>query len=561
MSIIRDKLMEMTIGDLVDMQAEKYPDNDCIVYPLEENIRWTYSEFRDICNKVARGMLAMGIKKGDHVAIWATNVPEWLILQYCSCKIGCVLVTVNTNYKQFELEYLLRQSDTSTLFMVGGIKGNDYLQHIRGICKDLGNADRNDINEKALPMLKRIVFIGAEENTPAGMYNFNEIYGFAQSVSQSAVDEIQRSLDIHDVINMQYTSGTTGFPKGVMLTHYNVLNNGLLIGDCMELTEKDRLCIPVPLFHCFGCVLGSMAAMTHGTTMVMVDHFNPIHVMEAVQREKCTGLHGVPTMFISILNNERFDDYDFSSLRTGIMAGSPCPIKVMREVNDRMNMSEITIAYGLTESSPVFTQTRTDDPMEMRVSTVGKQHPFVEVKIASPETGEEVGFNVPGEIMTRGYHIMKGYYKMPEATKLAVTEDGWLHTGDLGTVDEEGYYKITGRLKDMIIRGGENIYPRELEEFYYTHPKVKDVQVVGVPDVRYGEEVMAYIVLSDGETSTEEEMIEFARQGLSKFKAPRYVRFIDGYPTTASGKIQKYILREMGIKDLGLEEVACIETA
>ncbi len=553
-------MLDVTLGRLLDIQAEKYPAHEAVVYPFE-GIRWTYSQFKQKVDTVARGMIEMGIGKGDHVAIWATNVPEWILTQFATARIGAVLVTVNTNYKAFELEYLLKQSDTSTLIMTGGFKDSNYIQIINELCPELNSSLPGQLQSSKFPYLKNIVYIGEEKHR--GMFNFNDLYDMAENIEHSLLDEVQKKLDPHDVINMQYTSGTTGYPKGVMLTHYNIINNGDAIADCMHLTHDDRLCIPVPLFHCFGCVLGVMACTTKGATMVLLDHYNPIKVMEAVQREKCTALHGVPTMFIGILENQKFLEYDYSSLRTGIMAGSPCPITVMRQVIDKMNMKDITIAYGQTEASPVITQTRVDDPIELRVSTVGKPLPGIEVKVIDPDTGKEVRPGVQGELIARGYGVMKGYYKMEEATKAAIDEEGWLHTGDLATKDENGYYKITGRLKDMIIRGGENIYPREIEEFLYTHPAVKDVQVIGVPDKKYGEEVLAYIILKDDikNPPTEEEMIEFVKKGLSRFKTPKYIRFIDSYPMTASGKIQKYKLRAMAVEDLKLHEAACIETA
>ncbi|MCM8901479.1 AMP-binding protein [Caldicoprobacter algeriensis] len=552
--------MEITMGQLLDMQAERYSDHEAVVYPFE-NVRWTYSEFCDRVNRIARGLIRIGVKKGQHVAVWATNVPEWLLAQFALAKVGAVLVTVNTNYKIFELEYLLRQSDSTTLIMTRGFKDSDYVQIINQLCPELKDCEPGQLNSSKLPYLKNVIYIGNESYS--GMYNFNDLYRFAEDVPPERLKQVEESLSPHDVVNMQYTSGTTGFPKGVMLTHYNIINNGAAVADCMKLTYKDRLCIPVPFFHCFGCVLGVMACVTKGATMVPLDHFNPIKVMEVVQAEKCTALHGVPTMFISILENSHFKEFDFSSLRTGIMAGAPCPINIMRRVIDEMNMKEITIAYGLTEASPVITQTKVDDPIELRVSTVGRPLPGVEVRIVAPETGKDVPPGVPGELLARGYGIMKGYYKMEEATAAAIDSEGWLHTGDLAVMDENGYCKITGRIKDMIIRGGENIYPREIEEFLYTHPAVKDVQVVGVPDEKYGEEVMAYIILKDNLESypTEEEIIEFVRNGLSRFKCPKYVRFVDSYPMTANGKIQKYKLREMAIEELNLHDVARIETA
>ncbi len=555
-----EPLREITMADMFDETADRFPDNDGLVCP-HIGVRYSYRELKEALNRVARGFMAMGIKKGDHVAIWASNVPEWILTQFATAKIGAVLVTVNTAYKQFELEYLLEQSDTMTLVMTGGVKGSNYIEHLRAICPEIEKCKPGEINSASLPMLKNVVYCGPREDMLPGMYNFEDIYEMAESVSEEERAEAQRNVDIHDVINMQYTSGTTGFPKGVMLTSYNIVNNGKGIGDCMAFTEKDRLCINVPLFHCFGMVLAVTASITHGTTMVLVDHYNPIMVMQAIQMEKCTAVHGVPTMFIGMLENQDFHKYDFSSLRTGIMAGSPCPIKVMEQVVKEMNMRDICITYGLTESSPAMTMSRTDDPLELRVTTVGKRMPHCEVKIVDPETGKECPHGVPGEIMTRGYHVMKGYYKMPEATALAIEPDGWLHSGDIGTEDDDGYFKITGRLKDMIIRGGENIYPREIEEFLYTNEKVSDVQVVGVPDKKYGEEVMACIILQPGAKATEEEMIEFVRNGLSKFKAPRYAMFVDAFPMNAAGKILKYKLREMAIEALELQDAAEIETA
>ncbi|GAJ45256.1 AMP-binding protein, partial [Parageobacillus thermoglucosidasius] len=387
-----------------------------------------------------------------------------------------------------------------------------------------------------------------------GAYTWNDLLALAHDVTEEQLDEQMDSLDPHDVINMQYTSGTTGFPKGVMLTHYNIVNNAYNIAQCMKLTKEDRLCIPVPFFHCFGCVLGTLACVSVGATMVPIQEFNPKQVLQTVQDEKCTALHGVPTMFIAELNDPDFEKYDLSSLRTGIMAGSPCPIEVMKAVMEKMGAKEITIAYGQTESSPVITQTRTDDPIHIRVETVGRALPNVEVKIVDPSTNKEVPPGVQGELCTRGYHVMKGYYKNPGATKEVIDEDGWLHTGDLAVMDENGYCRITGRLKDMIIRGGENIYPREIEEFLYKHPKILDVQVVGVPDEKYGEEVMAWIILKEGQTATAEEIREFCRGKISRHKIPRYIEFTDSYPMTASGKIQKFKLREMAKQRLGLTD-------
>lgn len=551
-------MINTTLGQLLDLQAEKHPNRDAVVY-YHEKIRWNYAQFRDRVNKIARGLIKIGLKKGDHVAIWATNVPEWILFQFATARIGAVMVTVNTNYKVFELEYLLRQSDSTTLVMNKGFKDSNYIEHISQLFPDLKDSEPGKLNNPRLPFLKNIILIDEEDHP--GMYNWDDLYIMGEDIPTEELQKVGATLDPHQVINMQYTSGTTGFPKGVMLTHYNIINNGSAIADCLKLTFEDRLCIPVPLFHCFGCVLGVMACISKGATMVFLESFNPVRVMEAVENERCTGLHGVPTMFITILGHPDFHKYDFSSLRTGIMAGSPCPTKVMEQVIDKMNMKEITIAYGQTEFSPVITQTRTDDPIELRVSTVGKPLPGVEVRIVDPETKQDVPIGVQGELIARGYGIMKGYYKMDEATKAAIDEDGWLHTGDLATINEEGYCKITGRLKDMIIRGGENIYPREIEEFLYTHPYIKDVQVIGVPDKKYGEEVMAYIILKEDldKSPTEEEIIQFVKDGLSRFKAPKYIRFIDSYPMTASGKIQKYMLRDMAIQELDLIDITNTE--
>lgn len=555
-----EPLKEITVWQSLEETARRFPDVDALVCPFE-GVRYTYAGMKAKVARLARGLYAMGVRKGDHVAIFATNVPEWILLMYATARIGAVLVTVNTNYKRFELEYLLEQSDSTTLFLIGGFKDFEYVSYLKEICPEISGSTPGQLKAEALPFLRNIVFIGAKDRTPEGMFHFDDLDDLAEQTREETIEQIAQSQDIHDVINMQYTSGTTGFPKGVMLTHYNIVNNGKCIGDCMNFSEKDRLLITVPLFHCFGMVLAVTASVTHGTSMVVIERFNPLRVMQAIEQEKCTAFHGVPTMFISVLEHPDFSKYNFSTLRTGIMAGSPCPKKVMEKVVSEMHMSEVVITYGLTESSPGITMSRTDDPVDLRVATVGRRLPHCEAKIVNPETGETCPPNVPGEIMTRGYHIMKGYYKMPEATALAIEKDGWLHTGDIGTEDENGYYKVTGRLKDMIIRGGENIYPKEIEEYLYTNPKVRDVQVVGIPDVKYGEEVLAYIILQEGAEATESEMIDFVKKGLSSYKCPRRVLFIKEFPLTGSGKIQKYKLREMAVDLLGLHSAAAIETA
>jgi fatty-acyl-CoA synthase len=552
-----DNLREITIGGLLDEMAEKYPEHECVIYH-DRPFRKSYREFRDLVNLVAKGFMKLGIKKGDHVAVWATNYPEWMLAMFATAKIGAVLVTVNTNYKIFEVEYLLRQSDTHTLILMDGFKDTNYVDIINSLIPEMEGKKPGDWQSKSLPVLRNIIYLGKDVHD--GMLNWDELYELGKAVSDEELYAVQNSLDVHDVVNMQYTSGTTGFPKGVMLTHYNIVNNGKAIGDRMKFTHKDRLCIPVPFFHCFGCVLGIMASITHGSTMVPVEYFRPLKVLEAVSGEKCTALHGVPTMFIAMLDHPEFKKFSFENLRTGIMAGSPCPVKVMKQVVNEMNMREITITYGLTEASPGCTQTTTDDPIEARVSTVGRAFPFVETKIIDSETGKKCPPGVPGEFMARGYNIMKGYYKMPEATAQAIDEDGWLHSGDIAICDEKGYYKITGRIKDIIIRGGENIYPKEIEEFLYTHPAISDVQVVGVPSVDYGEEVMAYIILKEGEKLTEDEVKDFVKSNMARHKTPKYVAFTDKFPMTASGKIQKYKLREMAVQELNLQDAASIET-
>ncbi|MFZ5648604.1 MAG: AMP-binding protein [Bacillota bacterium] len=549
---------KITIGGLVDEMASRFPQNDALVYN-DFDIRYSYEQFRQVCNRAARGFMKLGINKGDKISIWANNVPEWVISQFSTGKMGAVLVTVNTNYRAFELEYLLKQSDSSTLMLIEGIVGKEYLDIVYDLLPELNECKPGELNSAKLPLLKNVIFLG-KEKLP-GMFTWDDVMALADGVSEEELKARQDSLDPHDVINMQYTSGTTGFPKGVMLTHTNLIGNAISLAECMNFSEKDRLCIPVPFFHCFGCVLGTLTCVVSGAAMVPVVKFNAQKVLETVEKEKCTALHGVPTMFIAELEEMEKKSYDTSSLRTGIMAGAPCPIEVMKAVVYKMGASEICITYGQTEASPGITMTRTSDPIELRVSTVGKALPNVEVKIVDPATGETVPPGVQGELCTRGYHVMKGYYNMPEATASAIDKDNWLHTGDLAVMDENGYCKITGRLKDMIIRGGENIYPREIEEFLYTNTKVKDVQVVGVPSAKYGEEVAAFIQLKEGLTATEEEIKEYCKDKISRFKIPAFIFFVEQYPTTASGKIQKYKLREQATRILSREKDAAIETA
>ncbi|MFD1171801.1 AMP-binding protein [Oceanobacillus picturae] len=540
-------LMSLTICELLEKQVNENPHHEAVVYP-ELNFRKTYKAFNEMVNETAKGLMSLGIEKGEHVAIWADNKPEWLISQFATAKIGAVLVTVNTNYQAMELEYLLKQSDTKTLILAPSFKGTSYLDILEKVCPQLETSDKGNVYSDNLPNLKNIIVL--DNKSPKYAYNWQEVVNAGHAVSAQKLKDRSGSLDPFDVINMQYTSGTTGFPKGVMLTHHNIVNNGNQIADCMKLTPADRLCIPVPFFHCFGCVLGILAAVSKGATMVLLEQFDPVAVLKAVESERCTALHGVPTMFIAELNHPEFADYNVTSLRTGIMAGSTCPMEVMTKVMDNMGAKEITIAYGQTESSPVITQTKTSDPIERKVGTVGKPHPNVEVKIVTPGTSEEQEKGLTGELLTRGYHVMKGYYKNPEATAEAIDQDGWLHTGDLAIQHENGYLEITGRMKDMIIRGGENIYPREIEEFLYQHPAVLDVQVVGVPDEKYGEEVLASIILKETEKITAEDIRTYCRGNIARHKIPQYVQFVTSYPMTASGKIQKFKLREDAMKKL-----------
>ena len=535
-------MIEKTIGEIFDETVEKYPDNDALVYV--EGPRYTYREFKGIVDTVAKGLMHLGVKKGDHVAVWAYNVPEWVILQFATAKIGAVLVTVNINYKAAELEYLLKQSDSRYLFLVEGFRNVDYVETLYRIMPEAKEGRKSE----KFPFFERAVFLGKEKHP--GLLNFQDIVDMGKEVSDEELRAVQDSLDCHDVVNMQYTSGTTGFPKGVMLTHYNIVNNAYWVGNYLDLGEKDRVCIPVPFFHCFGCVIGTLNSVIHGSTMVPVEVFDAGKVLRAVHEERCTALYGVPTMFVRELNHPDFARYDLTSLRTGVMAGAPCPIEVMKRVMEEMHMTEVTICYGLTEASPVLTQTKRDDPIDKRVETVGKALPHVEIKIVDPETNEELPPNTPGELIARGYGIMKGYYKMPEATEQTVRE-GWLHTKDLATMDEEGYIRILGRVDDMIIRGGENVYPREIEEFLYTHPKIKEIAVVGVPHPEYGEEVAAFVQLKEGADATEDEIRQYCLDNIARYKVPKYFFFVDEYPMTASGKIQKFKLREIAKEKLG----------
>jgi len=539
-----------TIGAYLEEQVKRLPDHEFIVYP-DRDLSWSYSTFNERVDHLAKGLLATGIGKGDHVGIWACNVPDWITFMFATAKIGAVLVTINTQYRIFELEYLIKQADLAALVIIDSFRDHNYLDTIYELIPELRICQRGHLRSEKFPELRSVIYIGQEKHR--GIYNSRELLQLGSQCSDGRYLKVKASLDCHEVVNMQYTSGTTGFPKGVMLSHYNILNNGYYIGDRQKFSAADRLCLPVPLFHCFGCVLGVMAALTHGTTMVPLELFDPLLVLAAVQKEKCTALYGVPTMFIAELDHQMFDMFDLSSLRTGIMAGSPCPEETMRQVMEKMHCTDITIAYGLTEASPVITQTRTDDSIAQRTGTVGAALPEIEVKIIDPETGLEVDQGTSGELCCRGYNIMKGYYNMPERTAEAIDADGWLHSGDQAEVDSDGYYRITGRIKDMIIRGGENIYPREIEEFLYTMDGILDVQVAGIPDEKYGEVVGAFIIRKEGADITDADVIDFTRNRIAPYKKPKHVFFLDSYPMTASGKIQKYKLREIAREKLGIK--------
>lgn len=543
------EFLNCTVGGLLDEVAQKYPERDALVYS-DRDLKYSYHELNARVDKLAKGMLALGIGKGDHVGIWATNVPDWLTVFYATARIGAVFVTVNTSYKPAELEYVMAQSDMKALFLIDGYRDTDYVQAVYDLVPELKTMPRGSLNSARFPFLKSVIYIGPHQHH--GMYGFAEVLELSSQVSDDELARVKASLDPHDVVNMQYTSGTTGFPKGVMLTHYGIINNGLSIGERQRFTGAERLCLPVPLFHCFGITLGVMAVLTHAATVVPLETFDPLMVLATIQKERCTAVYGVPTMFIAELTHPMFNMFDMSSLRTGIMAGSPCPEPVMRQVMEKMHCSEITIVYGLTEASPGITQTRTDDPVHVRVSTVGKPFEGVEVKIIDPETGKTVRRGEPGELCSRGYNTMKGYYKMPQQTAEVLSPDGWLRTGDQAVEDDEGYIRITGRLKDVIIRGGENIYPKEVEDFLREIPGIRDIQIVAVPSEKYGEEAAAFVQLN-GKGLEPGEIQDFCRGKIARYKIPKYIFFTDSFPMTASGKIQKFKLREEAKRRLSLD--------
>lgn len=538
------QLSDRTLGEWLEYWAEKTPDKEYIVYS-DRDLRFTWKTFNERVDNMAKGLIAIGVTRGSNVGIWAQNVPDWLTFLYATAKIGAVAVTVNTNYKEHELAFILENSDMHTLCLTDGIPGNDYTDVIYSLLPDLKTTQRGKLENKKFPQLKNVVYIGQEKYR--GMYNTAEVLLLGQNVDDKEFQRLKSLTECQDVVNMQYTSGTTGFPKGVMLTHHNIVNNGYFTGVHMKFTPDDKCCICVPLFHCFGVVLATMCCLTHGSTQVMVERFDPLITLASIHKERCTVLHGVPTMFIAELNHPMFDMFDMSSLRTGIMAGALCPIELMRQVNEKMFM-DITSVYGLTETSPGMTQTRIDDSFEVRCTTVGSAYEHVEVAVIDPVTGEICPDGVEGEMCCRGYVVMKGYYKNPEATAQVIDKNGFLHSGDLGVRDADGNYRITGRIKDMIIRGGENISPKEVEDYLYKMPEIKDVQVVAVASKRYGEDVGAFIILKEGMELTREHVRDFCKDHIAKYKIPRYVFFIKEFPMTGSGKIQKFRLREMALE-------------
>ena len=548
------QLYERTLGQWLEHWAETTPDKEYIVYS-DRDLRFTWKQFNERVDNLAKGLISIGVKKGSNVGIWATNVPDWLTFLYATAKIGAVLVTVNTNYKQNELEYLCEDSDMHTLCITNGTWECDYVDMTYKMLPELRECERGRLQSKRFPFLKNVVYIGMEKYR--GMYNTAELLLLGQNITDTTLDEMKSHVSCHDVCNMQYTSGTTGFPKGVMLTHYNISNDGYFTGENMGFTQDDKLCVCVPLFHCFGVVLATMNCLTHGCTEVMVEKFDPLVVLASIHKERCTAVYGVPTMFIAELDHPMFSMFDMSCLRTGIMAGSLCPVELMKRVSEKMFMT-ITSVYGLTESSPGMTQTCLNDTFEQRCTTVGRDFPFVEVKVLDPETGEECPVGVQGEMCCRGFNVMKGYYKNPTATAEVIDKNGFLHSGDLGVKDEQGFYRITGRIKDMIIRGGENVYPREIEEFLYQMPGIKDVQVAAVPSKKYGEEVGAFIILQPGATMEPEDVRDFCKGKISRYKIPKYVFFVEEFPLTGSGKIQKFKLKELSLKlceKMGIEVI------
>lgn len=538
------ELSERTLGDWLEHWAQTTPDHEYIVYS-DRNLRFTWKQFDERVNAFAKGLLAIGVKKGSNVGIWGNNVPDWLTFLFATAKIGAVLVTVNTSYKQSELEYLCKDSDMDTLCITDGTWESDFVDLTYKMLPELRTSERGYMHNENFPKMRNVIYIGQEKHR--GMYNTAELMLLGQNIEDGVLTEAKSHVNCHDVVNMQYTSGTTGFPKGVMLTHYNIANDGFITGENMQFTQADKLCVCVPLYHCFGVVLATMNCLTHGCTEVMVEKFDPLIVLASIHKEKCTSLYGVPTMFIAELNHPMFSLFDMSTLRTGIMAGALCPVELVKEVEKKMYM-KVTSVYGLTESSPGMTQTKMDDPFEKRCTTVGKDYPHVDVKVINPETGEFCKVGETGEMCCKGFNVMKGYYNNPKATAEVIDAKGYLHSGDLGMEDEDGFYHITGRIKDMIIRGGENIYPREIEEFLFQLPEIKDVQVVGVPSAKYGEAVGAFIILHEGKSLKAEDIQDYCKSKIARYKVPKYIFFVKEFPMTGSGKIQKFKLKDLSLK-------------
>lgn len=547
-------LIEQTLGAFFDDMVERFPDREALVV-VHQQRRYTYRQLQAEVNRLASALLKLGLVPGDRVGIWSHNNTEWVLMQLATAKVGLILVNINPAYRTAEVDYALNKVACRALVTMPSFKTSDYLAMLRELAPEWAHARAGEpLLAERLPHLEHVFWIDVAGQGPdeAGIARFSELLARGDA-DDPAVAQAAADLSNGDAINIQFTSGTTGFPKGATLTHRNILNNGFFIGEAMKLSEQDRLCIPVPLYHCFGMVLGNLAVLTHGGCIVYPnDGFDPLTVLQTVQDEKCTGLHGVPTMFIAELDHPRFKEFDLSTLRTGIMAGSPCPVEVMKRVQADMNMTEVTIAYGMTETSPVSAQSSTDTPLDKRVSTVGLVQPHLEIKVIDPDTGETVPRGQRGEYCTRGYSVMQGYWEDAERTAEAIDADGWMHTGDLAVMDAEGYVNIVGRIKDMVIRGGENIYPREIEEFLYRHPKIQDVQVVGVPDARYGEELCAWIIAKPGQAPTEEEIRDFCKGQIAHYKIPRYIKFVDEFPMTVSGKIQKFKIRDAMTEELGL---------